>query len=195
MSYKGGELDSHSRTGIERYVAYRMDGRLLAASLAVSATTFAIYAQYFDILVPFIPGGSVRVNSGLFFVLPITLLLSAQTLFATWITHMVVGAAAPEKKDALKAYFVAAVEIFLFSVFYAFFPYYGPYTFIVYFMPGASFGPDCFPLLVGWTLVTIVGSALLTRRTFGLPSDERFGTLRNLLFAAAILALIMVTAS
>ena len=113
---------------LSRYVMYRPNVRLLAASLLLSFATFAIYLRYFDILAPFIPDGSVRLNSGVFFALPVFLLLGGQTIFDMWFTHVSVTLATPEKRDALKAYFVASFIILLFSVYYVIFPYYGPYT-------------------------------------------------------------------
>jgi hypothetical protein len=172
-----------------------MDVRVLLASLIISVSTFAIYARYFDILVPFIPGGSVRENSGLFFALPVVLLVSGQSLFATWVNHVAIGSSTPEKKDALRAYFVASIQILLFSLYYAMFPYYGPYTFVVYFMPGQSFFPGAYFVLVAWTLAIVLGSAVLIREIFGLRGDGRMGAVRSILMAAAVLALIMVTAS
>ncbi len=172
-----------------------MDVRVLLISLCFSAATFAVYAGFFDILVPFIPGGSVRSNSGLFFLLPIALLLSAQTLSATWLMHIAIATVAPSKKDALKAYFVASVQILLFSVYYVLFPHYGPYTFIVYFMPGQNFAPTSYPILVVWTMVTILGTYLLIRRAFRLENSSHFGPVRRLLLATATLGIIMVIAS
>jgi hypothetical protein len=176
-------------------MTYRMDFRLLATALCFTAATFAIYLGFFDILVPSIPGGSVRSNSGAFFVIPVVLLLSGQTLFATWLTHVSITNVTPERKDALKAYFVASFEILLFSAFYLLFPNYGPYTFIVYFMPNSNFGPASYPVLVVWTLATVLATYVLIRWIFKLEDGTRFGTTKRLLLAAAMLALVMVMAS
>lgn len=179
---------------LSRYVMYRSNVKLLAASLLLSAATFAVYLRYFDILVPFIPDGSVRVNSGLFFAFPVFLLLGGQTLFDLWFTHVSVALATPEKRDALKAYFVASFQILLFSLYYVIFPYYGPYAYIVYFMPDQSFGRLAYPILIAWTLVIVAGTYLLTKWAFGL-GDSGFGAKRRLLLASGALAMIMVMAS
>ncbi len=181
--------------GLGRFLTYKMDAKVLAASLCLSIATFGIYLGFFDILVPFIPGGSVRSNSGAFFVLPVFLLVSGQTLFATWLTHMVIGAISPEKRDALKAYLVAATQILLFSGFYVLFPDYGPYTFVVYFMPNERFAPISLPVVMLWTVVIVLGTYLLTRRVFRFEESSHFGRWRRLLLSASMLALIMVMAS
>ena len=178
-----------------RYVTYRRDRRLLLASLCLSTATFAIYLQYFDILAPYIPQGSVRSNSGIFFGLPVFILLGGQTLFDTWFMHTSITLGAPDKRDALKAYFVASFQILLFSGYYVIFPYYGPYTYVVYFMPGESFGSLAYPILIAWTLAIIVGTYLLTEWAFRIENDSHFGRKRKLLLAAGALALILVMAS
>lgn len=175
-------------------MTYRFNAKTLAASLLLSLVTFGIYLRYYDILAPFIPEGSVRDNSGIYFAIPVFLLLGGQTLFDLWFTHVSVALAVPEKRDALKAYFVASFQVLLFSGYYVIFPYYGPYTYIVYFMPGQSFGPFAYPILVGWTLAIVAGTYLLTRWTFGFGSSG-FGTKKRLLLASSALAMIMVMAS
>jgi hypothetical protein len=180
---------------LNRYLTYRPNTRLLVAGMCLSVATFAIYFRYFDILAPAIPQGSVRANAGDFFGIPIFLLLGGQTIFDIWFMHVSITLASPEKRDALKAYLVASFQILLFSVYYIIFPYYGPYTFVVYFMPGQSFGAWAYPVLVLWTLVIVVGTYLVTQRTFGIDSTPRFGTMRKLLLAAGALALILVMAS
>jgi hypothetical protein len=172
-----------------------MDTRLLVISLCLSIATFAVYVRYFDILAPFIPGGSVRSSYGVFFFVPIILLVSAQTLFDTWLTHIVISVVSPGRKDALRAYLVASEVVFLFSVLYVFFPYYGPYTFVVYFTPDSGFGIAAYPILVAWTVATIFGTSILIKRVFHLENKNDFGPARRLLLAATMLAIAMVIAS
>ena len=154
-----------------------------------------MYGYFFDILVPFIPGGSVRASYGVFFAIPIILLVSAQTLFTTWLAHISVNTTAPGKGDALRAYLVASVEVFLFSIYYIIFPSYGPYTFVVFFTPGNAFGPTALPIVIGWTVFTIFVTFLLLVRVFRLEATPKFGPVRMLLLAATMLAIMMVTAS
>ena len=187
-------MQSPPRFQLSKYVNYRMDFRLLLVSLCITAATLAVYLGFYDILSPFIPGGSVRANSGPFFILPVVLLLSGQTLFDTWVIYAAIFMATPDKSDALKAYFVASVQIFLFSIFYVLFPNYGPYTYIIYFMPNVNFGPSSYPVLLIWTLTIILVTYALTRRVFRLENDTRIGPVLELLLAAASLALIMVMA-
>lgn len=181
--------------GLDRWVTYKPSARLLVASVVLSVTTFAVYLRYFDILAPFIPDGSVRANSGLFFGVPVFVLLGGQTLLAVWFTHSSITLAAPEKRDALKAYFVVSFEILMFSFYYVIFPYYGPYTFIVYFMPSEAFSRFAYPVLVAWTLTIVLGTYLLMQRTFRIQNTPRLGTARKLLLVAGVLAVILVTAS
>ena len=176
-------------------MAYERNTRLLVASLSLSAATFVVYLRYFDILVPFIPGGSVRDNSGLFFALPVFVLLGGQTLFDVWFTHSAVKLASPEKRDALKAYFVAAFQILLFSGYYVLFPYYGPYVYIVYWMPGQSFGEFAYLTIVAWTLAIILGTYAVTRWAFRANPPDQLSTVKRLLLASGALAMIMVIAS
>jgi hypothetical protein len=171
-----------------------MDRRVLFASFALSAVSFAMYLEFFDILAPVIPGGSVRLNSGVFFVLPVFLLVGGQTLFGTWLTHFVVTVAEPEKRDALRAYLVTAAEIFMFSFFYVLSPSYGPYTFVVYFMPREAFGPLILPMLALWALATVLVTYLVLTRSFGFGANSRFGIKSRLLFSAAMLAMLIVIA-
>lgn len=120
---------------------------------------------------------------------------SAQTLFITWLTHIVIAVVSPSRKDALKAYLVASEAIFLFSVLYVLFPYYGPYTFIVYFTPNSGFGITDYLVLVAWTAVTILGTSVLIKQVFRLENQDNFGLGRRLLLAATMLAIAMVIAS
>jgi len=172
-----------------------MNTKVFLLSFLFSVGTFVVYQKYFDILAPFIPGGSVRASYGVFFLVPITLLISAQTLFITWLAYIAVNTAAPGKSDALKAYFVTSVEVFLFSMYYVFFPFYGPYTFVTYFTPSNSFGATAYPILVFWTVATILVTFMLLKRVFGLDNQASFGPVRRLHLAATMLAIMMVTAS
>jgi hypothetical protein len=172
-----------------------MNPRVFLLSFLFSAGTFVVYEKYFDILAPFIPGGSVRASYGVFFLVPIILLISAQTLFITWLTYIAVRTAAPGKSDALRAYLVTSVEVFLFSMYYVFFPFYGPYTFVTYFTPSNSFGATAYPILVLWTIATILVTFVLLKRVFRLDDVPSLGPVRRLLLAATMLAIMMVTAS
>jgi hypothetical protein len=106
-----------------------------------------------------------------------------------------VSTSAPGKGDALKAYLVASVEVFLFSLYYVIFPTWGPYTFVVYFTPVRVFEPTALPLVILWTIFTILATFALLRRVFRLEATPRFGPVRMLLLAATMLAMMMVTAS
>ncbi len=183
------------RINLGKYVSYHADKRVAFVSLAFSTAAFVIYATFFDILAPFIPGGSVRSNSGFFFFIPVLLLVSAQTLFITWLVHVVVAIVAPSKRDALKAYLATSVQVFLFSIFYVLFPRYGPYTFIVYFMPNQSFASYSYPLLITWTAFAVFATYLIIKRVFRLENSDHFGQGRRLLLAATMFAMMMVIAS
>lgn len=137
----------------------------------------------------------MKASYGIFFVIPIILLVSAQTLFTTWLAHISVSTGAPGKGDALRAYCVASVEVFLFSLYYVIFPFHGPYTFIVYFTPANTFGQTALPVVISWTIFTILVTFGLLRRVFRLETTPKFGPVRVLLLAATMLAMMMVTAS
>jgi len=137
----------------------------------------------------------VKASYGIFFAIPIILLVSAQTLFTTWLVHISVKTSAPGKGDALRAYFVASAEVFLFSLYYVIFPFHGPYTFIVYFTPANTFGPVALPVVIGWTVFTILVTFVLLKRIFRLETTPKLGPVRMLLLVATMLAMMMVTAS
>jgi len=128
-------------------------------------------------------------------VVPIILLVSAQTLFTTWLAHISVSSGAPGKGDALRSYLVASVEVFLFSIYYVLIPTYGPYTFVVYFTPIHTFAPYAYPIVIVWTVLTILVTYELLRRVFLLEATPKFGPVRMLLLAATMLAMMLVTAS
>ena len=180
---------------LSKYLSYERNDKLFALSLFFSAATFAVYMLYFDILVPFIPQGSVRYNSDGFFALPVFLLISAQTFFVTYFMHVTIKAIDQKMRDLVKAYFIASVEIFLFSLLYSFFPDYGPYTFVVYFMPGESFPLYSYPLLVFWTMITVLATSLIIERMFHLVETKHIGPKRLLILAATMLAAIIAMAS
>jgi hypothetical protein len=174
---------------------YNWNPTLFLLSFCFSIGASVVYWGYFDILAPFIPGGSVRASYGVFFVIPVILLVSGQTLFTTWLAHVAVSTAAPGKGDALKAYLVSSVEVFLFSLYYVIFPTWGPYTFVVYFTPVHVFGPAALPIVIIWTIFTILVTYALLRRVFRIEPTPKFGPVRMLLLAATMLAMMLVTAS
>jgi hypothetical protein len=178
-----------------KYVTYEPNKRVAIVSLGFSIATFAVYGTFFDILAPFIPGGSVRFNSGTFFLVPVFLLLSGQTLFVTWLVHVAITMVAASIRDFLKAYLVASVHVFLFSIFYVLYPHYGPYTFIVYFMPNQNFAFYSYPPLIIWTTFTVLATYIMIKRIYRLENSSHFGQGRRLLLAASMLALTMVMAS
>ena len=180
---------------LSRYLLYKWNPEIFLLSLCFSIGATVVYGFFFDILVPFIPGGSVRASYGFFFAIPIILLVSAQTLFTTWLAHISVNTSVPGKGDALSAYFVASVEVFLFSIYYVIFPSYGPYTFVVFFTPGNNFGLTALPIVIIWTVITILATFALLRRIFRLEATPKFGPVRMLLLTATMLAMMMVTAS
>lgn len=137
----------------------------------------------------------MRASYGVFFLVPVILLVSGQTLFTTWLAHISVSTAAPGKGDALKAYFVAAVEVFLFSLYYVIVPFYGPYTFVVYFTPIDTFGSYDYLMITLWTIFAILVTYLLLRRVFRLEATPSFGPVRMLLLAATMFAMMLVAAS
>lgn len=195
QSDSGGKEAHQFQLRLNKYILYKWNPAIFFLSLSFSIGALVVYGFFFDILAPYIPGGSVRASYGVFFAIPIILLVSGQTLFTTWLAHISVKTAAPGKGDGLRAYFVASVEVFLFSIYYIMFPSYGPYTFVVFFTPGDTFGPAALPVVIGWTVFTILATFVILRRVFRLEATPNFGSVRMLLLAATMLAMMMVTAS
>ena len=183
----------------KRYLSYESNPRLLAVSFALTALAFVLYMLYFDILVPSIPhGGSVRYSSGPYFVLPVFLLVGGQILFNTYLLHVSIKAGEEGRQDLIKAFFVSSVQVFLFSLFYAFHPFYGPYTFIVYFTPGQggqNFPSYSIPLFSLWVMVIIGVTTFLIRKVFDLKDHPSIGTKRILILSATMLGVILSMAS
>jgi hypothetical protein len=179
------------------YLYYKSNPRLTAVSLGISTLTFFVYMFYFDILVPFIPQGSVRYSYGsILFAIPVFLLLGAQSLFTTYLLHLTTKVIDEQKRDLNKAYFVSSLAIFLFSICYVFHPYYGPYSFIVYFTPaGQNFPAYTIPLFSAWFAVMIGIIAYAIRATFDLEDHPQVGIKRILILSATMFAVILAMAS
>jgi hypothetical protein len=179
---------------LHQWVTYKPDAKLFLASFCLSVATFVVYLRYFDILAPVIPDGSVRASAGDFFAIPVFILVGGQTLIAMWLVHFSIALASPENRDALRAYFVSAFQILLFSGYYVIFPHYGAYIYIVYWIHGENFGTFAYPILILWTLAIVLGTYLATLWAFKVDGS-RFGTTKRLLLAAGVLSMMIVIAS
>jgi hypothetical protein len=148
------------------------------------ALAVVVYSLFFDVLSPEVAnGGSVRSNLGPAFVLLAIVLTAVQAAYASGVLHLVTRSFYFDRRDYLKALFVASVLIFLYSGYYILVPYWGPYTFLTGPLRGVA--PVEYLILGLWTAVVILATSLLIRRIYGFKRGEiRWGAL--LLITAGI---------
>jgi hypothetical protein len=177
--------------GLSRLVAYKKNNVLLTAALALGFLTILNYWWFFDILAPQIPyTGSVRANMGPYFIFPIVALTIAQTLFTAGDMHLVTRGFYPQKHDFQKAYLCGALVVFLYSIFYTFFPSWGAYLYIVGPFLGTSWTD--YLVLVAWTAVVILATSVFIRWIYGLRGLIRWPVL--LLLSGAMLVMVLALA-
>lgn len=176
---------------LSNWVAYKKNNSILFLSFVFIILSFSIYSLYFDILIPGIPSGSYRKNVGDYFIFPVFFLISAQILSNSGIIHTVIKAVAPEKKDFLKAFFVSSVLVFLFSVLYVVFPFYGPFLYIVRSI--GSFDVPTYLFLALWTSFSIFLTNHLMRKMYSLGKSLAWK--KTLLITAFLFAMTMSMAS
>ena len=111
--------------------------KYLFASLAMWLAAFIIYVNYYDILIPGIQDGSYRAVVGLLFIIPSFILSMGQVL-------------------------IGAFMVFLFSLTYVLFPFYGPFYFIAFATNVAP--PGVLLVEVVWTAALLGISTMLLHR-------------------------------
>ncbi len=173
-----------------RLVAYKKNNLMLLASLAFSALSLVNYFYNFDILAPGINEGSVRVNMGSAFILPVLILTSVQILYSAGVLHLVTRSFFFEKRDFLKAYFCASLLVLMYSFFYTLFPYWGPYLFLVGSFRGTT--ASGYVQLSAWTAVLIVSISLAIRKVYGLERQVRWPVI--FLLSGALFTLVLALA-
>jgi len=172
-------------------VAYKKNNLALFLSFVFIILSFSIYSFYYDILIPGIPSGSYKKIVGNYFLIPVTILTSAQILFNSGMIHVITRAIIPNKRDFLKALFASSILVFLFSVFYLIFPFYGPFLYIVKSVDG--FDISTYLVLISWTTFSIFSTAFLIRKIYS--PEKSLSWKKTLLIVASLFAITMVIAS
>jgi len=133
--------------------------RVLFVLLSVMILTFVVYFMFFDILIPNLPSDSYRSAIGIWFVIPIVLLLLGQTVISGIILYLFSKVANPNNADFLRALLIAGILTFCFSLTYMFFPGYGPFYYLVFVYQSTMW--YALPVEIGWSIFTFtVGSYL-----------------------------------
>jgi hypothetical protein len=173
--------------GLSRIVAYKRNDKLLAVTLVVLFVAVVNYYLNFDVLSPDIGNvsGSVKANMGSFFLIPVLVLTIIQLFYAAGILHLVTRSFYFEKRDFLKALFVASFLILLFSGFYTLVPHWGPYTFLTGSFRGVP--PDTYALLAGWLAILLGTTTLLVWKVYGFRKGEIRPTILLLLISSMFL--------
>ncbi len=156
--------------------------------LVVSAfflAALAVYALYFDILLPGYMNGSYRAAVGDWFLIPSAILASGQIFFAGFFLHMI-AVALKKGNDFLKATAITSAMTFAFSLTYVMFPFFGPFYYIIFVVTGPSYA---LPVEIAYSVITVSFFAWLLRKTYGMDWKT------SLFVTMALLAGITVAAS
>ncbi|HXW37780.1 MAG TPA: hypothetical protein VEJ36_07770 [Nitrososphaerales archaeon] len=182
-------LGQKRRMGSSERIHYKRNDKLLVISVVMVVLALAAYYSYFDILSPGIPGsGSVRALTGAYFVALVLLLAAVQLLYVAGVLHLVMRSFYFERRDFLKAFYVSATMVFMFSVYYVLFPSWGPYYFIT--GPLLHIPSTDYLVLGSWTAVIVAFTTVNVRKAFGFKKGEvRWSMLILLSGALFLLAL------
>ena len=93
-----------------------------------------------------------------------------QAAYASGVLHLVTRSFYFERRDYLKALFVASILILLYSGYYDLVPSWGPYSFLTGPLRGVT--PAQYLILGAWTAVVIFATAFLIRRVYGFKKGE-----------------------
>lgn len=144
---------------MKEFFKFSKEPRTFFLLLSVMILTFVVYFMFFDILIPNLPSDSYRSAIGIWFVIPIVLLMFGQTVISGIILYLFSKVANPNNADILRAFLVAGILTFCFSLTYMFFPEYGPFYYLVFVYRSAMW--YALPVEIGWTAFTMaVGSYL-----------------------------------
>ena|SRR3989344_656457 len=135
--------------------------KYLFASLAMWLAAFIIYVNYYDILIPGIQDGSYRAVVGLLFIIPSFILSMGQVLIGAFMVFACVYLF-HGKEHETKSLFTGAFMVFLFSLTYVLFPFYGPFYFIAFATNVAP--PGVLLVEVVWTAALLGISTMLLHR-------------------------------
>ncbi|MFC1755632.1 hypothetical protein ACFL96_19965 [Thermoproteota archaeon] len=150
--------------------------------VALIISTISVYLLFFEILVT---EGSFRESLGPLFLIPITILASAQVFITGALIHR--AAIDLNKNHNAKKYdifVITGLNAFLYSLIYAIFPITGPFHYITFTMQETS-------LLImlteiGWTTFTVVTVTIALKKAYSLSWFHGFilGTVSYILIIA-----------
>lgn len=143
---------------------HKSNAKLYLLVLSLFLLSVAVYAAYFDILLPGFTDGSYRKAIGELFIIPSVLLAASQIFFGGFLLHMCTSAIA-KKGDFLRSLSIAAIMAFMFSLTYVMFPFYGPFYYIIFVLTGPWYA---LPLEIAYTATMVLVSAYLIRRFYGI---------------------------
>lgn len=142
--------------------AYKRSNKSYALVLLFFVLSVAVYALYFDILLPNFAGGSYKKAVGNLFIIPSVLLAFGQIFIAGFFLHMI-SAALTKKSDFLKSMVITAVMTAMFSLTYVMFPFYGPFYYIVFAVTGPWFA---LPVEIIYSTAMVLIASYLIRRIY-----------------------------
>lgn len=164
---------------------HKKNPALYALVLLFFVLSIAVYALYFDILLPGFADSSYRKAVGTWFIIPSILLAFGQIFVGGFFLHAIAIAIA-KKNDFLKALVISGGMTFMFSLTYVMFPFYGPFYYIVFVLTGPSYA---LPVEIAYTTSMILVSSYIIRKFYGMDSKI------SIFVAMAILVGITVAAS
>jgi hypothetical protein len=174
---------SHFMEHLFNYV--RSKKRFAIFALFILLALF-VYNTFFDILIPNIQNDSYRIVLGPLFILPIIILALGQTCLGGIIFHLFAKASG-KTGDFLIAFIIGAVMTLWFSLTYAIFPKYGPFSSIVFVYGEAPW--YALPVELAWTTTAILMGTYLAHRFLAL------GYRRSLLASTTVYTIMTLAAS
>ncbi len=143
---------------------YRKNSSYCALVLLFFITALAVYALYFDILLPGYINGSYRNAVGNWFIVPAALLAAGQVFFAGFFLHMI-AMALKRKNDFLQAMVITGAMTFAFSLTYVIFPFFGPFYYIIFAVTGPWYA---LPVEIAYSAIVVSFFSWLLKRTYGM---------------------------
>lgn len=142
----------------------------ILAILGLIISTISVYSLFFEILVT---EGSFRESLGPLFIIPITILASAQVIITGALIHR--AAKDLNKNHNAKKYdifIITGLNAFLYSLIYAIFPITGPFHYITFTMQETSL--LIMLIEIGWTTFTILIVTTVLKKTYSLSLFHSF---------------------
>ena len=136
----------------------------ILAILGLIISTISVYSLFFEILVT---EGSFRESLGPLFIIPITILASAQIFITGYLIHR--AAINLNKKYNAKKYdifFITGLNTFLYSLIYAIFPITGPFHYITFTMQETPL--SIMLIEIGWTMFIISTISIALKKVYSM---------------------------